>query len=211
MLKLKEGISYNKVKDAFSVRGFRFYEAPYDLNLIGIRASTRDQKKDLFDDLIGCAYTDENGVGKVVLYWGTTDPGDAALRNPSFQEAIKNGTAIVCEGQHRSVFQLGLHGTGSWQHEAFRQTGVFKIYRDKNRNSIMDLSPDTITQGNWYGINLHAAGKSSVVTNIGRYSEGCQVVQRFDEHQNLVRLGRKQIAYGRGDSFTYTLFLEEWF
>ena len=77
-----------------------------------------------------------------------------------------------------------------------------KVYRDANRDTILDLNSNEVAEG-FYGINIHKAGKVS--TRVDRWSAGCQVFAREADFQRLMKLCRTQIALRGWDKFTYTL------
>jgi len=198
----------NDLKKAYAAKGYAYFAGGnYNLNIFGIRSAKRDQSCDKFDDLLGVSYVDAVGKEVLVLYAATTDPGLEHLVNPQFREAIKNGTAILKEGQYRAAYQLGWHGSGRWRHHALIQVRPVTCYRDANRDSILDTSGKEST--GLYGINIHAASLLKVLDKIGAYSAGCQVIRHSAHMQDLAQLCRRQAIEGLGSSFTYTLFDEE--
>ncbi len=169
-----------------------FDHGDFDLNIFGIRCNLN---YNAFDDLLGCAYL-EDGHWKVEYWPATTDPGHYHLENP---QNVK-GTAILVPGQYRGVWALDLHRK---QYTALCQrNGPVRVYRDANRDTILDLNSNEITEG-FYGINIHKAGKVS--TQVDRWSAGCQVFAREADFQRLLKLCRTQIALRGWDKFTYTL------
>lgn len=200
-------LTYEKVQRVFAKKQYKFFTGVYDLNIFGIRSNTRDHSKDAFDDLICVAYV--NGKNEPVLktYKGTTDPGLKELLDPSFYAAKVDGTAILFPNQYPQVYKFGTHGTGNYKHSALQQVGPITVYRDSDRNTILNLEGSKKTTG-FYGINLHAASLWEDLTSIGRYSAGCQVVRSAKDHKELMDLCIKQIQQGLGDRFTYTLLNE---
>ena len=173
------------------------WQGDYHLNLFGIRSSVR--KANSFDDTIGCAYT-EQGLWRVHYWPGTTDPGTYWLENPSRVE----GTAILVPGQY-TAWKIGLHGS----YEALSQEiGTVKVYRDNNKNDILDHDPATIQEG-WYGINIHRSSTSGESTEVGQWSAGCQVHARLDGFNEMMDLARKQVDRLGIHEFTYTLIDED--
>ena len=102
----------------------------------------------------------------------STVPGDFYIFNPLTVGGI-TGAAIACEQQqinsHRFV------SSANWKSlwlgaPYFFQAGAVEIYRDGNKNRVIDKNIKT--KGH-YGINFHRAGLGSLVDN---WSAGCQVV-----------------------------------
>lgn len=208
--RLRDKISYDRLRSATLNLGYKFFEdgTPYDLNIIGVRNKNRDQSKDKFDDFICVLWLDETRYERIAVLDATTDPGLAHMTDPIFKAAIKDGTAILVEGQYRRAYTLGHHGRGSYRHRALQQTGRVNIYRDDDVDNELDMDPMKQSSG-WFGINIHAASLWTDVPRIGRYSAGCQVVQKKEQFDRLIRLCEMQGIYGMGLVFTYTLLKEE--
>jgi hypothetical protein len=176
----------------------------YDLNIIGIRSD--NHRSNRFDDLLCCAYREREGGPFVIKYWpATTDPGTFCLEHPEVYGTAA-GTAIIVPGQYRGAYKLDLH---RGKYEALCQrNGPIKVYRDGNRDDIIDMDPSTIQEG-FFGCNLHKAGANS--TNVDKWSAGCQVFARDSDFEELLFLAHKQIETHPtwAPTFTYTL-IREW-
>ncbi len=76
--------------------------------------------------------------------------------------------------------------------------------RDKNKDDVIDMDPDSVTEG-MYGINIHKAGSAS--TQVNKWSAGCQVFSHSSDFKEFM-----SICYAAkekwGNSFTYTLIEE---
>jgi hypothetical protein len=172
-----------------------FESGMYNLNIIGIRSKTTEVNK--FDDRICVVFRDE--LGWITRTWPcTTDPGTYWLDNPSNVA----GTAILIPGQYRGVYKIGKH---RGQYDALVQKGgTVKVYRDANKDEVLDMDPDTEQEG-YFGINIHKAGEHS--TEVNKWSAGCQVFANKDDFEEFM-----SICYAArtkwGDSFTYTLIDE---
>ena len=159
-----------------------FLKHNYDLNLVACRSPSRESGK--FDDVfhviyrMGDRYIQES-------YPCTTDAGLYWMRNPSRVE----GTAILVAGQYRNVYKLDLHA-GKYL-ALCQRNGPVRVYRDNNRDHILDHDPETIQEG-YFGINIHRAARSSVVEDVGKYSAGCMVIQEPDDFDRLIALAKKQ-------------------
>ena len=197
--------SYSDIVRAYRLKGYRFFkDGLYNVNIMGIRSKVSESNQ--FDDYIVIAYLDENGEN-VRVYPATTDPGKYFLQNP----LVAAGTLILVSGQYKGAYKVGLHGRSrSNPYKALEQIRPMKYVRDNNRDSIVDISlidkPENHIVGN-FKTNIHRAHQTVFQKWVGRYSAGCQVIQRsedFDEFMGIVELSR--IKYG--NSFTYTLFNE---
>ena len=180
-------------------KGYVFFEGrkPYDVNIIGVRSDEARANK--FDDSLYVIYKNTLKDWEVRLYKITTDPGTYYLKNPM----KVTGTAIVVPGQYRSAYKRGTHYT----YEALVQRGKnpIKIYRDSNKDEILDMSNDTVTEG-WYGINIHKAGSDS--KNVDRWSAGCQVFKTSSDFNDSMKLVYRSEKYW-GKYFSYTLLEEK--
>ena len=92
-------------------------------------------------------------------------------------------------------------------HEALCQRGgKLKVWRDNNRDKILDHDPETVDEG-WFGINIHRS-KNGEASYVGSYSAGCQVFKNstdFKLFMNTVK--RSRDLYG--NNFSYTLLQEK--
>lgn len=180
----------------------------YDCFVFGVRNSNIDQTEDQFDDFI-CIMYSLGGYLRFQVFKGTTDPGKPHLTNPIFPAAQAEGTAIMVEGQYRGAYRLGKHGSGNWRHDALQQVMPIKIYRDSNKDEVLDMSDYQKTSTGMYGINIHASSLWGELDKVGRYSAGCQVFAIGAEYREFINLCKAQSIKGLGDRFTYTLFNEE--
>jgi len=171
-----------------------FERGQYNLNIIGIRS--RDHKPNSFDDRMCVVFRDEQGW--ITRTWEcTTEPGKYWLENPM----NISGTAILVPGQYRGVYKTGKH---RGKDALTQQGGVVKVYRDDNKDDIIDAEVGTEEEG-YFGINIHRAGQHS--TQIDRWSAGCQVFANsddFDEFMSICYAARAKW----GEKFSYTLIDE---
>lgn len=200
----KDEVTVESVRSAYEHNGFKFYnEGPFDVNIFGIRSNGRESNK--FDDMIGVIYQDDKLEWNLKKYNATTDPGRTYLLSP----LNKSGTAILVPGQYKGSHMIGLH---QGKYEALRQKGNLKLYRDNNKDNILDFNEDSIIEGNDFGINIHRAtakdGLESV--QVDSWSAGCQVIAAKDDFEEFMKICRKARDLW-GNSFTYTLFTEQTF
>ena len=165
----------------------------YNLNIIGIRK--KDGEVNKFDDRICVVYKDEDGW--ITRTWPcTTDPGKYWLNNPM----NVGGTAIMVPGQYRGVYKIDKH---AGKYDALCQrNGKVKAYRDSNKDDIIDLDVQSITEG-YYGININKAGQNS--RQVDKWSAGCTVFSSNDDFREFMRICRLQVSKRGWKTFTYTL------
>ena len=175
-------------------RGHRvFTSGEYNLNIVGVRSAHNGTNR--FDDELHVVYRDHRGQWVDLSFECTTDPGLYYLQNPM---NVK-GTAILKPGQYRGSHKIGLH---RGQYTALVQVAPVTVYRDRNRDSVMQLDPDSEASG-VYGINVHHAG-STERDAVNRWSAGCTVISNLAEWEIFLSVVRRS-AERYGDRFTYTL------
>lgn len=181
-------------------KGYAFFDykkKPWNLNIIGVRSDIAKANK--FDDSMYVVYRNSSKEWEVRLYKITTDPGTYYLKNPM----SVRGTAIMVPGQYRSVYKIDHH---AGKYEALCQrSGKVRVYRDSDKDDILDMDADSITEG-YYGINIHKAGSNSTIVH--NWSAGCQVFKAsgdFNDFMSLVRRAEKHW----GEKFSYTLLEEK--
>ena len=183
-------------------KGYRFFKGVYNLNIIGVRSKESIKQENRFDDILivafGLATSGYNSSTKFIFQI-TTDPGIKSLKAPMNAK----GTAILVPGQYRGSHKIGLH---QGKYEALVQCAPVKVYRDANKDSILDTDKRTIDTG-MFGINIHKAGIASVI--VDGWSAGCQVLAVEKDYAIFMDLCRKQKLAGYGDKFTYTLLEEK--
>ena len=205
---LKNLIEKTDFEALFKKKGYIFFvNNDYNVNIIGIRNLLNATKqgdvyknvqRDQFDDALILLYK-VDGKWKKEIFDITTDPGLKLLKNPS----NSNGTAILVPGQYRSTYRIDLHN-GKYK-ALCQRAGLVKVYRDKNKNNVLDMDPKTIQSG-YFGINIHKAGITSEL--IGGYSAGCQVFKKVADFNHFMDIINK--AKDRyGNLFTYTLITTE--
>ena len=164
------------------------------INIIGIRS--KETKADSFNDEMHLIWV-ENGLWQHRKYRCTCDPGAFWLENPSRVD----GTAILVPGQYVDAYKLALH---QGRYKALCQrNGKVNVWRDSNKDSILDWEKGNAGDSGYYGINIHHAGANS--TQVGRWSAGCQVFARMVDWNEALKLWEDSGA----SSFTYTLITEE--
>ena len=183
-----------QITEAMRKKRYSFFEkGDYNLNIIGIR-NVSDQVDNLFDDTLFLAYKVDDRFN-VQQFDMTTQPGSYYMKNP----LNKLGTAILAPGQYKGAYTIGLH---QGKYKALRQSGLLKIYRDNDRDTVYDY--ENLTDSLNDGINIHKAGRAS--KKIDNWSAGCQVLAYSADFDILMSLSKRS-AKLYGDKFTYTLLL----
>ena len=195
---------YNKVlnynfENLFKNKGYAYFtNGAYNLNIIGVRASGAVITNS-FDDILLIIYKTPTGTWNRQIYQITTDSGQFYMNKP----CNSKGTAILVPGQYRGAYKIGLH---RGKYKALCQNKPVKVYRDNNKDSVYDYDPNSLDEG-MFGINIHKAGTLS--KRVNTWSAGCQVFASETEFRAFMNYCDKQIKYGHGDTFTYTLLKEE--
>lgn len=193
--------SYNFEK-LFKNKGYAYFKnGIYNLNIIGIRSNNNNKVTNSYDDVLVLIYNTPTGKTVRQIYTITTEPGKYYMTK---ELGNKKGTAILVPGQYRGAWKIGLH---KGKYEALVQQKPVKVYRDSNKDNIYDMKPETIDNG-VFGINIHRSHKLWTVSNVDKYSAGCQVFNINQEFQAFIRFCKKQRDI-YGNSFTYTLIKEE--
>ena len=188
-----------QLKEVMKSKGYAFFtNGDYNLNIIGVRSPNRTANK--FDDWLCLCYK-VNSVWITRIYKITTDAGTYWLKNPM----DKRGTAILVPNQYRGVYSIDKH-LGKYD-ALCQRNGKVKTYRDNDKDIILEMDDDTITEG-FYGINIHRSNpyKESVV--VEKFSAGCQVFANPNDFKQFMDICYKSRDIW-GNKFTYTLLLEE--
>lgn len=187
------------IKNAMEAKDYAIFTGGrYNVNIVGIRSN--EMRANKFDDWIAVFYDDEDDT-RFHLFQCTTDPGTYWLKNPSRVE----GTAILVPNQYRGVYKVDYH---SGKYLALCQRGgEVAVFRDPDRDNLLDMDPDTIMWG-WFGINIHHASYTGTSTQVDKWSAGCQVIASIDDFNTFMSIVQKS-KYVYGNSFTYTLLTEK--
>ncbi len=172
-----------------------FRRGAYNVNIIGVRTASRVANK--FDDFLHLVYKDDGGHWIDHQFSITTDAGTYYLENPM----NVTGTAILVADQYRGAYKLGLH-RGKYT-ALCQRGGAVKVYRDNDRDDILDHDPETVTEG-YFGINIHRASANRESVNVEKWSAGCQVFADPKEYSIFISVCEKARTIW-GDFFSYTL------
>ena len=192
------------LKSVMGEKGYSFFESGiFNVNIVGIRS--KESRSNSFDDTILLVYRNKKGGWEVQSSAATTDPGEKYLMHP----INDRGTAILVPGQYKGVYKVDIHARSNtrFAHEALCQRGgKLKVWRDNNRDKMLDHDPESIDEG-WHGINIHRS-KVGEADYVGSYSAGCQVFKNGTDYKLFLDvIKRSRDMYG--NSFSYTLLEEK--
>lgn len=196
--RLSQLIELTDFQELFNKYNYAYFtNGDYNVNIIGIRnLIDGPYHKNDFNDALVLIYK-VNGKWVKHVWEFSTDPGQTELSNPSNSA----GTAILVPGQYRSAYALGLHNS---KYKALCQRlAPVAVYRDSNKDKILNFDPRTIQSGYW-GINIHRAKDNAITELVNNYSAGCQVFKSskdFDKFIQICELASQKW----GNKFTYTL------
>lgn len=188
----------HRIAEVMQAKGYAVFRDPrgHDLNLVGIR--TADTTANRFNDWLTVFYWFD-GDWTSFGFHATTDPGTYWRLHPD----NVHGTAIVKPGQYRGAHRIGRHKG----YKALRQQGPITVYRDADRDDVLDTTGVPEETG-IFGIDIHRANEAVPSIQVDKWSAGCQVVQDPDQFLFLLTLCDRAAAK-YGNSFTYTLLTEE--
>ena len=192
----------------FKVFGENEGSANYDMNLVAIRAKPQKGQKKIkageFRDLIFLIYR-AHGQWVSKCWTCTTSPGTYYLKTAS-KDFGRNGTAVVVPGQYAAAYKVGHHKN----YEALRQCGPLTIYRDGNKDDLVDIgSPEDFETGSDMAINIHRASATKASKVNSKWSAGCCVINDPKGFAQFMNTAKLQVEHGVGKTFTYTL-LDQW-
>lgn len=189
--------NFEQLGSALKALNYQWFEnGNYNLNLVGVR--TADNKANNFNDWLCVAfYTDGNP--HLFCFPATTDPGLFYRANP----LCVDGTAVVKPGQYPGLWTLGMH---RGKYSALVQAGPITVYRDNNRDDVVDGGGEE--QTGMFGINCHRAAQALESHQVDKWSAGCQVLANPLDFALLINLCRLA-AIRYGNRFTYTLLRED--
>jgi len=201
---LIEILTPENIRSYYDVKGYKFFDTSdkkLNLNLVGIRRS--NQGTNTFDDFLLVMYREEE-LMVTSRYQITTDPGKYWLENPTNPK----GTAVLVPDQYRGTWQIGKH---QGKYKALVQRKPVKVYRDNNKDEVIDYSSmTTMIDEGYFGINIHRSNPYDQSYAINKWSAGCQVFKKIEDYDNFIQVCEDS-AKIYGNSFTYTLIDEKEF
>lgn len=178
--------------DALNHKVFKDCRYPYNLNIVGWRNLEGEVNR--FEDWLA-VYWLHSGKWLYKAFQCTTVPGIHYLHNLMSSK----GTAVLVPGQYLGCYTFGKH---KGKDALVQSVGVVGVYRDSNKDSIIDYNPTTLDIG-YFGINIHRAGVWSKL--VGNWSAGCQVISKEKDFLEFFKLCMRSYHAGWPNSFTYTL------
>jgi len=175
-------------------KGYKVFDRPYELNIVGVRSNSTVPNK--FDDKIIVFFKDDLGKWNDFVYNATTDTGTYWLNNPLSNE----GSALLKDGQYIDSHKIGLH---KGQYTALVQSKPLVVIRDYNRDAVLDFNNGKEETG-LFGINIHRANSNGTTINVDKYSAGCQVFANATDFSNFIDMAQRHSKL-YGNNFTYTL------
>jgi len=185
--------TYAQLQALLRAHNFAFFGAgAYNLNLVLLRA--KPGQLDAYDDLLACAWIGQDGRPRAEAWACTADPGRAPLEAPPRAD----GVAQLALGQHRRALTFGTH-RGAYR--CLSAVGPLPVLRYL---SVADFLAGRGASSTAQGIQVHRAGEKGAVA-VGPWSEGCPVLPRRGDLEQLMGLCDAQAAAGFGDRFTITV------
>lgn len=171
-------LSIETIKKIYAAVGLTLF-ADGRVNIACFRG--KERKANAFDDsLYTVRYDKRKDRWEIAKYRATVDPGLTQLQNPTFPEAQKNGTAIVCE--HQTVnFKWETIGKGQYNHACLLQAEPIWLYRDKNKDDKLDFVNKELNPS--AGICIHCFGNYGETERVNNRSAGCTDVWSWNEYK----------------------------
>jgi hypothetical protein len=195
-----------KIHEVMKKNGMQVFSTPFSVTLGGIR--TKDNKSNKFNDWLFASYFNRDNKIQSVIIPGTVDAGLTSRLNPS----NKKGTAIIQHGiQHRGVYEYQnpkVHegARGHKGKEAFRQIKPMQLWRDNNKNELLETGENAETTLSF--TNGHDMG--TLGNDVNSWSEGCwgSTEKNMDK---LYHFAKIQDSNGLGRKFSFALLHEKMF
>lgn len=156
-----------------------------EFNLVGVRSFPQVNNK--FTDYLVVTFV-QNGVSRVYRMVMTSVPG---YDKGTSIYAGSQGRAVMKEGQYLDAYGVGLHA-GKYTALVNRDGKRYPdFFRDVNGDGVLDISspPSVLNENTLVGLNIHSTRKnSSPFSNVYNWSEGCQVVQWWQNFKHMMAI-----------------------
>lgn len=194
--------TYDQIEQAVKTLNFRWFTAPFSLNVVWERTSYEATNK--FTDWCHFCYTESNGNKKIISIPATTKPGlVGSLFSPTTVEGV-TGTAVIQSPQQIDKgWQFRDTFSEFSRYPYFRQRGKVNYWRDGNKDTWIDKVKAQIAKifgTHWHIMSQPGKRGSGLVNN---WSEGCMGWAEPD-FAPLLPLIRKSVSL-YGDMFTGTI------
>lgn len=194
--------TYEEIQQAVIKKGYKFFTAEKDVNLIFERTS--DEFTNLFTDWFYLLWV-ENGQKKILSFPCTTKSG--LYGTGTATQPIKGGVAVVVPNQYRGVYKWIDTGKGwnkyPFDGEFFALQGNIKIWRDNDKDKFIDKGTPILATF-MSGINIHKMSQPNQNTpNVNNWSNGC--LGMTEPHfKSIIPIIKASIPL-HGDMFSLTL------
>jgi len=169
-----------------------------EINMFGIQNENK-MNEDVINDWICIA---DNKTKIIYKFRGSTNPG-IYYTNHLINSKLK-GVAHIANGYHPKVYVVGFH---KGKYEAMVQRGAkIRIWRDVDKD-FKKSTKDIVCKG-WFGTNIHKMSDWKVLTRIGRYSAGCQIIadpKEFRQFMSIVKASNHYKRYRGAARFSYMI------
>lgn len=190
------------IKEQFINKGYTFIDdkRAYQANVFAVRS--KNSLAGMFDDLLYLVYRDDKLQWRIHQYKVTTDPGTYWLRNPMRVD----GTAILVPGQYMNTYKIDTHrGRSTSQQALCQRLDTVKVYRDDNKDEVIDMSPEKKQEG-MFGINIHSGRGMQNINE--KWSAGCIVfAHEMEDFKPFMKILHRSAGI-HGNVFNFTLFDE---
>lgn len=160
-----------------------FMYIPHDVWILGVRSN--EDTTDVFDD----KFYIFRGEEFLMVTSGTTNKG------------LKGSAVMKSDWWNYEAYKYGLH---RGRMKALKQVKSVPYYRDHDNDGRTDESGQLFN--GLIGLNFHGStyieGSKRIVEKIGGWSEGCQVCNKNEDYEKIIRLVKNQ------SSVTYCLINE---
>jgi len=147
---------------------------PTDIWILGVRSN--EDLTDQFDDKFYLF----KGEEFLMVTSGTTNKG------------LKGSAVMLGDWWHYELYKYGLH---RGRMKALKQIKPVSYQRDFDNDGKTD-STGTIYNG-MIGLNFHGStyieGSKKIATKIGGWSEGCQVCNKNEDYEKIIKLVKNQV------------------
>lgn len=200
--------SLDEVLAVIKSKGYSLRDKQYQINLIGLRMD--DVFDNRFSDKLFVVWKNEKNEWEMSTFKWTTMPGtlgQGGVYNPVTVRG-KTAVGVVKEGQYQNVWAFVDTYNGWLAYPYFYQVGRFDIFRDGNRNDVLERYMP-IEPSEHDGFNCHRMSNNGVDSDIVNYnwaawSIGCQGAPE-PEFAKVVALARVSVKYHSSNLFDYTL------
>lgn len=188
----------NKLIRFLQSKGYKVYDKPHVLNIVGMRTKDDGRVSNKFDDVMRVFYKNSSGNWEFMEYAMTTQPGFKPKTT-----TLPDRVAIMQLGQYIDQYKIGFHLEKVYgkTHRCLKFATTIH-HRNDNQSTYNYRSA---TQTGAVGLNIHRSSTSGSAENVFNWSEGCQVFKNINQYNQFMSLVDLQVEKGGKETFTYTL------